>query len=303
MDFLALTGRPKDKFIQFALDFNKVKHPERLTFPRLASEKIDGVFCLAHRHEGDVTIYSRTGEVYTSMRHIEEALKDILEDGEIVIFEACGPMGTPQPVVSGWCRDTKEQHPELMAGCHDYIYIKEFLHGGHVLYHRRHAILKACVDNWRAFKATKATYWTLFCIAQKPVVSLDEAKAYAEEIWAGGGEGVVLRNPDAVYQPGKRNDDIIKIKKGVSYDLEVVGLKEGKGKYKDTLGTLVCRWKDGKTIEISGMTDEQRRWWWKYPHMIVGKVVQVDAMCESSKGLLREPRFKGPRWDKEKGDF
>jgi len=312
MDLLALTRRPKDKFIQFALDLRNVKHPERLKFPMLASEKIDGVFCLAYKHtervndyylHSRVSIYSRTGERFTSMEHIEIALNEIMELYDIIIFEACGPQGIPQSTVSGWCRDTKAQHPELMAACHDLLNQEEFINGGRRCYAERFMDLKTRINAWRRTLATYRAYWLIFALTPKPVGSLKEAQEYAEEVWSNGGEGVVLRNPDGLYAPGKRNEDILKIKRGVSYDLEVVGLKEGKGKYAGTLGTLVCRWRDDKTIEISGMTDEQRREWWKNPHGIIGKIVQVDAMGESTKGLLREPRFKGIRWDKTKGDF
>ena len=65
----------------------------------------------------------------------------------------------------------------------------------------------------------------------------------------------------------------------------------------------MCRWKNGGVIYISGMKDSQRHLWWSNPDEIIGKIVQVDAMSESSKGKLREPRFKGIRTDKTEGDF
>jgi DNA ligase-1 len=300
-DLVALSGRDKKHLVQLALDLSKV-NLSKLKFPALASEKLDGVFCLALKLSRKVEIFSRTGELYTSMRHIEEILNEIMANEEIVIFEAYAP-NTVQSVISGWCRDTKDQHTELMAGCHDCIYLDEFLHEAYVRYDHRYADLKHRVDTYRETKGTKGTYWTVFCIAQKAVQSLEEAQEYADCIIADGGEGAVLRNPHGFYTPGKRNQDIIKLKRGVSFDLEVLDGYEGEGKYKGVLGGLICKWKDGKTIQISGMTDEQRRSWWTNPEEIKGKIVQVDAMCESSKGLLREPRFKGIRTDKTEGDF
>lgn len=307
MDIVALSGRPKDKLIQLALDRGKAKL-DKLTYPRLVSEKIDGVFCLAVKDVertsisvGQVVrIFSRTGEEYTSMNHIASLLNDLMDVGDIIIFEACGPMGTPQSTVSGWARDTKEQHPELMAACHDHLTVDEFINGGGRPYGTRLRDLSNIVA---VRERTKGTYWTIFKIAQKLVFSFEEALEYAEQVWANGGEGAVLRNPEGTYQGGKRNADILKIKQGASFDLEVVDIYPGQGKYKNTLGGLVCRWKNDRVIDISGMTDEQRILWWSIPSKIIGKVVQVDAMCESSKGLLREPRFKGIRHDKTKGDF
>jgi ATP-dependent DNA ligase len=309
MDLVELSGRPKDKFIQFALDREKVKW-NKVSWPQLISEKIDGVFCLAFKNPYlcRVEIYSRTGEGYTSMKHIEKILYQIMDWNEIIIFEACGPMGTLQSTVSGWARDTKEQHPELCAGCHDLLTLEEFLKGGDKPFIDRHVELCKRIESWCNNK-TKDQYWTVFRIGHQHCHSLEEAERYAENIVSGEGEGAVLKNPQGLYSPGKRNQDIIKLKKGVSFDLKVLGVLEGEGKYKGTLGALLCKWKDipneslTQTIRISGMTDAQRHEWWEDSSKIIGKIVQVDAMCLSSKGLLREPRFKGIREDKTKGDF
>lgn len=296
-----LTGRKKNKLVQLALSLDKVK-TEKLQFPMLVSEKLDGVYCLAIKLSGRVGIYSRTGELFTSMRHIEKILTEILMDDEVIIFEAYAP-NTVQSTISGWCRDTKEQHPVLMAVCHDLLFLCELVAGGSVPYANRSALLKLRVDTCRHTTGTRGTYWTVSCVDQKSVGSLKEAQDYADHIIEGGGEGAVLRNPSGLYSPGKRNQDIIKIKQGVSYDLKVIGFQEGRGKYTGTLGALICRWRDGKNVVVSGMTDDQRKLWWHAPGGILGKIVQVDAMRESSKGLLREPRFKGIRYDKTEGDF
>lgn len=71
-------------------------------------------------------------------------------------------------------------------------------------------------------------------------------------------------------------------------------------------GALVCQFRDGKEVVVgTGLTDAQRKRWWSefFYDEVVGKIVQIDAMTESTKGVLREPRFKGIRHDKTEGDF
>lgn len=41
----------------------------------------------------------------------------------------------------------------------------------------------------------------------------------------------------------------MKIVRGVSYDLECVGIEEGTGKYKGKVANLIFRWKEGKTVK------------------------------------------------------
>lgn len=56
---------------------------------------------------------------------------------------------------------------------------------------------------------------------------------------------------------------MLKVKKGISYDLKVLSLQEGTGKYKGMAGALVCQFRDDKTITVgTGLTDDQRKRWW-----------------------------------------
>lgn len=117
-----------------------------------------------------------------------------------------------------------------------------------------------------------------------------------EAVAAGAYDGIILRKHDGPWTQGARDENIIKVKPTPTYDLTVVDVEEGKGKYVGMLGKLVVSYK-GNRLGVSGMTDAQRREWWKNPGTIIGQVVEVAAMGESSKGLLREPRFKGIRYD------
>lgn len=296
IDLVELSGRSKSKLIQFALDLGKVKQG-KLRWPMLLSEKYDGCYCLALKYQGVVTIYSRTGEVYVSMKHIETELSKIMLDGDMIIFEAYTE-DTVQSKISGWCRDTKTQHRELCAYCHTLLSLDEFIHGGTVPYVSNNNILRKLILDNDYLDCSVVHY-----ILQLPVDSMELALLTAQRVWDRGGEGCVLRDPSAVFQGGKRNQSIIKLKQGLSFDLEVIGVYEGTGKYQGILGGLQCRWKDNGIINISGMLDSQRRLWWDNPSLIISKIVQVDAMCISSKGLLRECRFKGIRMDKTEGDY
>lgn len=280
--------RDKKHLFQKCLSMDKVK--KEIQFPVYVSEKIDGVFCCAIKDdEGKVHICSRTGEEYFSMEHLKPYLEDIIYD-DFVIFEAWVP-NTPQPIISGYCRDTKNQHEELEAIVHTFVY------GG--MYD---LTMKAFSINAPAL--TTVPNANVSYLTHIEVNSMKELQEFVNEVWERGGEGAVIHSlPHGIYYWGKRNATMIKWKKGLSLDLEVVGVFSGSGKYAGTLGGLLCRYKDNKTVRVSGMTDKQRHEWWKNPDLIIGEIVEVEAMCESSKGLLREPRFKSIRYDKEGADY
>lgn len=296
MNIVEISGRPKNKLVQLAMDVSKVKQG-KLSYPMFISEKYDGILCVALKHQGELGIFSRTGEQYTSLRHIESQLSKIMQEGDVIIFEAW-QAGIVQSIISGYCRDTKHQHDTLVAQCHTYITLDEFVNGGTVSFASNDLRLESMIKFADGLDRIVIRH-----VAQVEVHSMESAMLMAEKVWENGGEGCVLRSPSSVYEGGKRNQSIIKLKQSISYDLEVVGMEIGKGKYADTLGTLTVRWINGRTLSVSGMTDADRRTWWSNPSHIIGKIVEVMGMRDSSKGLLREPRYKGTRHDLVKGEY
>lgn len=305
MNILEETGRDKNHLVQLCLNYTNLKGS--LKFPAFISEKLDGVFCVAkcamENGYPAVHIYSRTGEEYKSMEHLKPELWLIYTylRTSYIIFEAYTP-GEEQPIISGWCRDTKKQHEKLMAYVHDALNGMDFEQGtGTNTYQER--LNKLNTLPWQDI------HWCRL-VPQFIVTSDEEVKAFAQKVWNSGGEGAVVRYANGTYMPGKRNWTMVKLKQGVSYDLEVIALQPGHGKYEGMLGALICRFRDGKTVTVgSGLTDEQRRMWSPTPAFlnlgddILHKIVQVDAMAESKNGVLREPRFKGIRYDKKEADF
>ena len=86
-------------------------------------------------------------------------------------------------------------------------------------------------------------------------------------------EGVIV-NLDTPYEC-KRSKNLIKVKKFYTYDLEVVGVEEGDGRNKGTLGALVVKYKDNTVNVGSGFTDEERKNFWENREDIIGRVIEV----------------------------
>lgn len=119
--------RDKSHLIQLCLPREKMNNKKTPQFPLMYSEKLDGVFCFAVCDTFSVRIFSRTGEEYLSLEHLKGELYDISKTlcTDVIIFEGYAK-GVPQPTVSGWCRDTKNQHYEVGAYIHDALSLDEF---------------------------------------------------------------------------------------------------------------------------------------------------------------------------------
>lgn len=86
-------------------------------------------------------------------------------------------------------------------------------------------------------------------------------------------EGVII-NLDTPYEC-KRTKNLIKVKKFYTYDLEVIGVEEGTGRNKGTLGALVVKYKNNTVNVGSGFTDEERSYYWNNQNEIIGRVIEV----------------------------
>lgn len=112
-----------------------------------------------------------------------------------------------------------------------------------------------------------------------------------------GCDGTVLKRLDSLYE-FKRTKTWLKVKPVRDYDVVVTGMVEGKGKYKGMCGALLFIRPNGAEGKVSGMTDEQRKAWWKAEDSIVGKTIEVAARGLHPSGALIEPRFIRIREDK-----
>ena len=111
--------------------------------------------------------------------------------------------------------------------------------------------------------------------------------------------------------------------RGVDYDLLCIGYEEGTGKYKGKVANLIFQWKDGKTIKCmlgKGWTHDMAEDMFKAIQVSqniysdfaarkavaglspIGKIFQVYALEESSKGKLRLPKVGEQRHDKGQAD-
>ncbi len=123
---------------------------------------------------------------------------------------------------------------------------------------------------------------------------------FTEDIIVKGGEGAVVREPNAPYER-KRSKNALKFKKFTDAECEVVSINKGSGKYANLAGSLTCRALGGKDGEPkagtifkigSGLSDEQRT----NPPKI-GSIITYKFQNLTSNGKPRFPIFLRVRED------
>lgn len=146
----------------------------------------------------------------------------------------------------------------------------------------------AVLQNWLALHPQAA----IRIILQTPVQSPAHAAAFLKTVESQGGEGVMLRDPEAPYAAG-RSDRLLKYKSAHDDECTVTQHFEGKGKYAGQTGALGCKNHLGEFRIGSGLKDKDRA---NPPP--VGSTVTYRYRGFTQKGLPRFATFLRVRNDK-----
>lgn len=95
-------------------------------------------------------------------------------------------------------------------------------------------------------------------IPQIKISSKEQMEEFFTNIVQNGGEGVVLRDPNLPYE-AKRSTQALKYKKQNEANCKVIKINQGKGRYKDLMGSVDCEMLNGIKLKIgSGFSDKNR---------------------------------------------
>lgn len=93
---------------------------------------------------------------------------------------------------------------------------------------------------------------------QIKVESIEHVRQELSKVEALGGEGVMLRQPNSLYECGRSNT-LLKVKSFKDNDAEIVDYTKGKGRHKGRVGALVCKMNNGTIFECgTGLSDFER---------------------------------------------
>lgn len=118
-----------------------------------------------------------------------------------------------------------------------------------------------------------------------------------------GAEGIIIKNPNAIYQT-KRCNDWLKFKDKNTIDLRIIGYYPGEPgtEYEHCLGGLILKYKNTELRCGSGFTEKERELFWLIKEDLLDKIAEISYMEETRTGSLRHPVFERFRFDKENPD-
>lgn len=283
----------------------KVKDLNALTYPLLASAKLDGIRCLT-MGRGPVTRKLKA----IPNDHIREELKSfglVGLDGELVTLDAKGEIKPFAELQGDIMR--REGEPDWR------YFVFDCWLGPHEPYSERLKSLQGMIQGLEPYAARHVV-----ALPQHLVESADGAEGQYDHLIDQGFEGIILRSPDAPYKFGRstvKEQMLLKHKPLEDDEAEIVGFvelmhndnpaeKDNLGHTKRSsskagkvgagrLGALVLGW-GGLTFECgTGFNEHQRLAMWERRADLMGLPVTFTYQGVGSNGRPRFPVFKAIR--------
>jgi len=141
---------------------------------------------------------------------------------------------------------------------------------------------------------------------QTIILNHDHLDEMYQKIIKAGGEGVMIKHPDSMYENGRSNY-MLKVKPSFDEEAVIIDYKLGRGKYSGLLGAFICKplinmdtyhlidKDENHGFTISGMDDEVRNNY-KMTHPI-GGVISYEHSGKTGSGKPRFPRYTRFRED------
>ena len=270
---------------------NKIKDGEDF----ILSTKLDGSRICVIKDGNKVILKTRQNKMYDGLVDIEEGFKQLpngVYDGELLAI--------------GEFKNSSEQYKETMKisrkkgvkhglkmVCYDYIEnIEDFHHG----------ICKTkCIDRKNQLKDILKKINSPFIEYLEPLyIGNDKNKIieYSNVAIQNEEEGIMLSVANAPYEC-KRSKNLLKVKIFTEADVLVVGIEEGDGKLKGTLGKVKIQFKYKNRVYEnfvgSGFSDQERNHYWNNQEELIGKIITIKyfELTENQSGGIG---FRFPTW-------
>lgn len=270
---------------------NKIKDGTKF----ILSTKLDGSRIIAIKEDDKITFKTRQSKLYEQLIDIEEDFKDLpngVYDGELLAMGDFENSAEQYKETMKRSRKKGVKHGLKMV-CYDYIEnVNDFYNG---------LCKTECINRKNKLKQILSMNKEYVKYLEPLYIGGDKDKIseFFNMAIQNGEEGIMLSIVDAPYEC-KRSKNLLKVKEFINIDCLVVGVFKGQGKFKDTLGGLVCEFKYKNMIcrtELgSGFKEHERKMIYDNPQLVMNKVITIKAFEISQNSKTGEYSCRFPVW-------
>ncbi len=216
--------------------------------------KLDGIRIQVHKAGDDVLVFTRSlDEISDRLPGVVAAVRELAGDQLILDGEALliDDRGAPRPF-----QETASETASLGGGGARPFFFDLLATEGESL------IEEPGSKRWARLDTIVPP-----ALRTERLVTTDpaEATAFFDRIVVAGQEGVILKDPTAAYEAGRRGAAWVKVKPRHTLDLVVLAVEWGSGRRRGTLSNIHLGARDGDSFVMlgktfKGMTDEMLAW-------------------------------------------
>jgi DNA ligase-1 len=267
------------------------------------SRKLDGVRCIVVCEYGTATSFSRSGKVIETVDKlnqevermaVEASIDNFVLDGELCYVDRNGDEDFQAMMKMVRRKDYQIQSFKFKA--FDFLELEVFNEG------KGGTPLQQRIDHLKEVCGKAQNLEHVDPVQMFEVSNLEWLEEQQSEASNNGWEGLMIRKN--VPYTGKRNKDLLKLKKFFDDEFRVISaemgvIDDGKGNKVEGLSAVVIDYGDGiNTVRVgSGFSFEERLKFWKNPELIEGKLITVKyferTKAQDDSYSLRFPIFKG----------
>lgn len=299
--------------IELAKNFSDdIKH-DKLIWPAMAQEKLDGVPVIIMRESPDkVTLRTRPGELVTSLTHIANFARFLIPAvGDFVVGEVyCSGMAFKD--ISGLVRQKLTTKECLSLSL--YLFDGGLGSNPEMDWYTRRTVydvrLNAVCSAFGVHRDSAAVQLIAGALVSNP----DEVQQFWTMLKQCNpkAEGVMLHSTRKIWNPGKRCWGLQRIKQEDTIDLRIVGFEEAVNQRDEPMGMvgrMIAEYstvnKDGK-LEVTHIgigpgrtTILQRKQLWTSRGTFKPRIAEIKFKPDETYTALREPTFQRWRDDKK----
>ena len=254
----------------------------KVRYPAIAQRKLNGIRATVTRDDTGITVETKSGNIIQTVAHLDIDLMAMLEPGDQIdgeIYKHEMTLNEIASLVSKIIFNSSEQKCDyisrretLQFHCFDLCKLE-------TPFILRYQILSKKINETDKIKIVQN--FKLF--SENDVYFFDETFVNA------GYEGVVIRNIDGLYLPGKRSNDCQKYKDFLDNEYTIIGYKQAVGK---DAGTVIfrCKTTDNQSfyVRMKGNLN-YRKSISKIAYDLIGKNMTVRHYGFSQSGIPMYP--------------
>jgi hypothetical protein len=248
------------------------------TFPCGGQPKINGVRCNVYLEDAEVKMKSKEGEQYY-VSHIIDWFTERLEiftgaNGENLVFD--GELYIHNELLQYIRSAVTKPNLSTPSVTYEIYDIAVENHSNRARYH----MLKDIFDMY----VNPSKYSPINLVKMVVLVNDVHVQSKTDEFINLGYEGIIIRDLTADYQFGKRNKSMMKLKRLINAEFQIIGIRPQDND--PELGLYTCMTKDGIEFNVTPTEDEDhKRLMIMAPHVFLNKDLSCAFYEYTDKGI------------------